>query len=82
MSYIPGLQRYGNWSRFRTYSSFERSQRCLTSRGLQVRTFLNLLPASEGDAERFDATQPLEVFLSTSTLLDSLTQSIQTVFGD
>ncbi|KAH9961331.1 GTP-binding protein 1 [Russula dissimulans] len=25
-----------------------------------VRTFLNLLPASEGDAERFDATQPLE----------------------
>ncbi|KAI0268718.1 GTP-binding protein 1 [Gloeopeniophorella convolvens] len=25
-----------------------------------VRTFLNLLPASEGDAERFDSTQPLE----------------------
>ena len=34
------------------------------SRELQVRTFLNLLPASEGDAERFDVTQPLEVRLS------------------
>jgi hypothetical protein len=44
------------------------SQRCLTSRGPQVRTFLNLLPASEGDAERFDATQPLEVYLLLLTL--------------
>jgi len=33
----------------------------VTGLGLDlVRTFLNLLPASEGDAERFDATQPLE----------------------
>ena len=31
------------------------------SRVPQVRTFLNLLPPSEGDAERFDATQSLEV---------------------
>ena len=36
-------------------------QLCLTSRAFQVRTFLNLLPASEGDVERFDSTQPLEV---------------------
>ena len=33
----------------------------LMSRIPQVRTFLNLLPPSEGDAERFDATQSLEV---------------------
>lgn len=33
----------------------------VTGTGLDfVRTFLNLLPASEGDAERFDSTQPLE----------------------
>ncbi|KAH9998517.1 P-loop containing nucleoside triphosphate hydrolase protein [Russula compacta] len=33
----------------------------VTGTGLDfVRTFLNLLPASEGDAERFDVTQPLE----------------------
>ncbi|KAI0305613.1 P-loop containing nucleoside triphosphate hydrolase protein [Multifurca ochricompacta] len=33
----------------------------VTGTGLNfVRTFLNLLPASEGDAERFDATEPLE----------------------
>jgi hypothetical protein len=33
----------------------------LMSRVPQVRTFLNLLPPSEGDAERFDAAQSLEV---------------------
>ncbi|KAH9978747.1 P-loop containing nucleoside triphosphate hydrolase protein [Lactifluus volemus] len=33
----------------------------VTGMGLDfVRTFLNLLPASEGDVDRFDATQPLE----------------------
>lgn len=63
MPHIPSLQRHWDRSRLRTYSPFERSQRCLTSLGLQVRTFLNLLPASEGDAERFDSTQPLEVCL-------------------
>jgi GTPase len=44
-------------------SRLNSDQFCLTSRALQVRTFLNLLPASEGDAERFDSTQPLEVYL-------------------
>ena len=33
----------------------------LMSRSPQVRAFLNLLPPSEGDSERFDATQSLEV---------------------
>ena len=49
-------------------------QLCLTSRPLQVRTFLNLLPASEGDAERFDATQPLEVYFLLLTAFNSSTR--------
>lgn len=34
----------------------------VTGQGLDfLRTFLNLLPASEGDTEKFAADQPLEV---------------------
>ena len=51
------------------------NQLCLTSRVLQVRTFLNLLPASEGDAERFDSKQPLEVYLHFVQFLDLLTKN-------
>ena len=44
------------------------------SRVPQVRTFLNLLPPSEGDVERFDATQSLEVCsMFTSLYLPRLT---------
>ncbi len=53
-------------------SRLESYRLCLTSRTLQVRTFLNLLPASEGDAERFDSTQPLEVYLPFANRIQSL----------
>lgn len=30
----------------------------------QLRTFLNLLPSSEGDTDKFAVDQPLEVYIS------------------
>jgi hypothetical protein len=49
----------------------------------QVRTFLNLLPPSEGDVERFDATQSLEVcLLFPSVYIPRLTLFMQSVLGD
>jgi hypothetical protein len=45
-------------------------------RNMQVRTFMNLLPSSEGDTDKYVADQPLEVRLSVHGLANPLNVSL------
>ena len=59
MPYISNIQRHGTRIGFCEITKEGCFIIILTRK--QVRTFLNLLPSSEGDKEKFAVDQPLEV---------------------
>jgi len=64
--YISNIQRYG--ARFGFCEITNEGSLIISLTRRQVRTFLNLLPSSEGDKEKFAVDQPLEVVGISATL--------------
>ena len=61
MPHLPSIERHWGRSRSRQYPGDSRSCYFLMTFYVQMRTFLNLLPSSEADYEKFTTDQPLEV---------------------